>query len=53
MWLYLAFVLVAEETMTQKKRVAAAAPEVIAAVSAHLASAALGAGEVVVQQAHD
>ena len=41
----LAFVLVAEETMTQKKLVAATSPEVIAAnLSAPLVSGALGDG---------
>jgi hypothetical protein len=54
MWLYLAFVLVAEETMTQKERAAAASPEVIAAkVAAHLATAALGAEEEDGAGAHD
>jgi hypothetical protein len=55
MWLHLAFVLVAEETMPRSKRAAATSPEVIAAkVSAHLAATACaGAGERVAALAHD
>jgi hypothetical protein len=55
MWLHLAFVLVAEETMPRRKRAAATSPEVIAAkVSAHLAATACaGVGERVAAQAHD
>jgi hypothetical protein len=55
MWLHLAFVLVAEETMPRRKLAAATSPEVVAAkVSAHLAATpCAGAGEKVAEQAHD